>query len=110
MTPSVQRIDPKSATLLVVANHYLHRKTNISFAFGLFDGVGLGAGALVGAVTFGAPASHAVQKSACATTPKLVMELNRLWVDDVMPRNSESWFVARAIASLPPPENHRVVR
>jgi len=32
---------------------------------------------------------------------KKCWELARLWVDDSMPRNSESWFVTRAIEHLP---------
>ena len=38
---------------------------------------------------------------ACADT-KVVIELNRLWVHDSLPRNTESWFVSRALALLPP--------
>jgi hypothetical protein len=92
----VERIEPGPANELMISNHYLHRKANVSFAYGLFVH-----GQLLGVVTFGAPASHAVQKSACRTAPKLVVELNRLWVDDIMPRNTESWFVARALNLLP---------
>lgn len=32
----------------------------------------------------------------------MVLELNRLWVDDRLPRNTESWFVARSLRLLPP--------
>ena len=28
--------------------------------------------------------------------------MNRLWVSDAMPRNTETWFLARALALLPP--------
>ena len=31
----------------------------------------------------------------------MVLELNRLWVDDVLPPNTESWFVSRALKLLP---------
>jgi hypothetical protein len=34
----IKQIDSKSANLMVVENHYLHRKASTMFAFGLFDG------------------------------------------------------------------------
>ena len=93
----VERVSSQVASAVVVANHYLHRRPPISFAFGLMvDDI------LVGVVTFGAPASHAVQVGACRTNPGLVIELNRLWVHDSQPRNTESWFIAQALALLPP--------
>ena len=53
-------------------------------------------------VTFGTPASRHLQVSACPTDPAAVTELNRLWVHDSEPANSESWFVSRALRKLPP--------
>lgn len=85
------------AATTVVEWHYLHRRPPISHAFGLFAD-----GRLVGVVTFGTPASRQLQISACRSDPAAVLELNRLWVHDDMPRNSESWFVSRALKLLPP--------
>jgi len=85
------------ATQIVIQNHYLHRRSNVRFAFGLFADC-----KLVGVVIFGTPASRHLQVSACATDPSSVVELNRLWVSDDMPRNTESWFVSRALKLLPP--------
>lgn len=93
---AVQPITARQATEVVVEHHYLHRRPPISAAFGLFD-----RGGLVGAVTFGVPASRHLQKSACPEDPQAVIELNRLWVLDEMPRNTESWFVSRALKQLP---------
>jgi hypothetical protein len=93
----VAGIDHKTATKLVVANHYLHRRPPISHAFGLYVG-----GELLGVVTYGTPASRHLQMSACPDNPSLVIELNRLWLDDALPRNSESWFVSRTLRLLPP--------
>jgi hypothetical protein len=90
-------IDHKTAARLVVAKHYLHRRPPISHAFGLYVG-----GRLLGVVTYGTPASRQLQKSACPDDPSRVIELNRLWLDDVLPRNSESWFVSRTLRMLPP--------
>lgn len=93
----VKTIAPRIATSLVVEHHYLHRRPPISHAFGIFY-----MGMIVGVCTFGTPASRHLQKSACPADPALVIELNRLWVADSMPHNTESWFVARCLHALPP--------
>lgn len=87
----------RRAAALVVEHHYLHRKPGMSFAFGLFAGA-----EVVGVCTFGVPPSRHLQKSLCPSDPGKVIELNRLWVSDTMPRNTESWFVSRALRALPP--------
>jgi hypothetical protein len=92
----VRPVTSQLANALVIEHHYLHRRTSISYAFGLFSGDDI-----VGVVTFGTPPSRHLQMSACPSDPSLVIELNRLWVHDDMPRNSESWFVSRALKLLP---------
>lgn len=93
----VHAISAAAACEMVVAHHYLHRAPPTSYAFGLIV-----AGRVVGVVTFGVPASRHLQLSLCRERPDVVLELNRLWVCDTMPRNTESAFVARALAQLPP--------
>lgn len=93
----VATLDSKTAARLVVAKHYLHRRPPISHAFGLYV-----RGALMGVVTYGVPASRHLQMSACPSDPGKVIELNRLWLDDELGPNSESWFVARTLRMLPP--------
>ena len=90
-------IDKKMASDVVVREHYLHRKPPISYAFGMFEGDDV-----VGVLTIGSPASHELRKGACPENPLLVYELNRLWVDDSMPKNSETQFVAAALKKMPP--------
>lgn len=97
MNLHVEGIGSRTASQMVVENHYLHRRPPISFSYGLYSVEGL-----VGVVTFGIPASRHLQMSACPTDPGKVIELNRLWVDDSQPRNTESWFVSRAMKLLPP--------
>lgn len=94
---SVKLIQSRTASQVVVANHYLHRRPPISFAYGLYVG-----GDLVGVCTFGIPPSRHLQLSACPSLPNKVIELNRLWVNDNMARNTESWFVSRCLKLLPP--------
>lgn len=93
----VREISKKLAADVVVRAHYLHRKPPISFAFGLFDG-----DECVGVITFGTPASRHMQISACRSDPSKVIELNRLWVSNDCGRNTESWFISRALKLLPP--------
>ncbi len=93
----VQPITSKIARSLVEQHHYLHRKPPVSFAFGLLDG-----DRIAGVITFGTPPSRHLQVSAAPTAPEKVIELNRLWVEDAQPKNTESWFVSRALALLPP--------
>jgi len=93
----VEQIRSQLANAVAIKHHYLHRKAPVSFAYGLFKGP-----KLVGVVTFGTPPSRHLQMSACPSDPALVLELNRLWVHDDLPRNTESWFVSRALKLLPP--------
>ena len=93
----VSAITSRIARQCAVENHYLHRAPPVSFCFGLHDG-----GELVGVVTFGVPPSRHALVSACRESPESVIELNRLWVHDRMPRNTESWFVSRALEMMPP--------
>lgn len=97
MLGTIVVIDSKAASKLVVARHYLHRRPPISHAFGLYVG-----SELLGVVTYGVPASRHLQMSACPSAPDLVLELNRLWLDDRLGPNSESWFVSRTLKLLPP--------
>jgi hypothetical protein len=71
----------------------------MSFAYGIFDAEIFGK--LWGIVTFGVPPSRHLMQSACNEEPDKVLELNRLWVDDGLGRNAESWFLSRALAMLP---------
>ena len=92
-----ERISRSLAVRTVIARHYLHRRPPVSHAFGLYSGE-----RLVGVVTFGTPASRHMQIGACPSAPSKTIELNRLWVDDEMPRNTETWFLSRALDLLPP--------
>ena len=82
---------------VVIAKHYLHRKAPVSIAFGMFDLFG----AIVGVVTYGVPASSTLLKGVCGVDEsKNVYELNRLWVDDDVPKNGESFLIGNTINKL----------
>ena len=93
----IERISHADAARIVVEKHYLHRRPPMRFAFGLYS-----ADELVGVCCFGTPPSRHLQKSLCPSNPSLVIELNRLWAEDSMPRNTESFFVAACLKLLPP--------
>lgn len=82
---------------VLIEKHYLHRKCNVSFAFCIMrkDHV-------VAALTFGTPPSRHMQKSVCPSNPGIVLELNRLWIDDSMPKGTASKFLSSALKQLPP--------
>ena len=96
-TCCVKFIDAQLATRMVIEHHYLHRKSSVVHALGMFNDVNL-----VGVIIFGVPASRHVQMGACPSDPDKVLELNRLWVCDSMPTNSETYFIAKALKLLPP--------
>jgi hypothetical protein len=93
----VAAITASTARSVAEAEHYMHRKPQVRHAFGLWDGP-----ELAGICVFGTPASHHLQKGACPSAPEKVIEFNRLWVHDCCPKNTESWFVSRCLAALPP--------
>lgn len=97
MTLLVEPIDRTQAAALVIEHHYMHRRPPMSCAFALVRGE-----SVVGVATFGVPASRHMQISACRQRPDAVIELNRLWVSDDLPRNTETWFLSRALRMVPP--------
>lgn len=80
----VATIDSKLAKMVVEKKHYLHRKPTTRFCFGLFDNQ-----TLLGVLILSQPASPNVVKSVLGKDNlhlrKQLIELNRLWVDDVCP-------------------------
>jgi hypothetical protein len=94
---TIERISYQMAQEAVIANHYLHRKAPCTFAFGMFDSVAQ----LVGVVIYGVPASSTLLKGICGPDESQnVYELTRLWVDDSVPKNGESWLIGSTIKQL----------
>jgi len=90
----IKRIENSVAQDVVVKNHYLHRKAPCSFAFGLFDKTNN----LMGVVMYGTPASSPLRKGICGPEEASnVIELTRLWVDDVVEKNGESYLIGNTI-------------
>ena len=84
----------------ILNKHYAKRMPSISFAFGLYD-----EGILVGVCTFGYPPNYNYNEGKCVFEDYkcLTLELNRLVVNDGLPKNSLSFFVSRCLKQLPKP-------
>lgn len=93
---TVRHIPAALARDVAEREHYMHRKPVVSHAFGLYEEENL-----AGVCVFGTPASRHLQVGVLPDEPGRVTELNRLWVHDRMPKNTESWFVARCLKEMP---------
>lgn len=99
----VRKIDSKTAMNVIISKHYLKRKCCCIEAFGLFvegkdDGFLFNDGILKGVIVFGKPASFTLCNGVCGPEEsENVVEFNRLWVCDSMPKNTESKFVSMAL-------------
>ena len=97
----VDPIDTTAAIAVVIKNHYLHRTAPCSQAFGLFERGGFFGGTLKGVVCYGVPASPTLLKGLCGKDEaENVYELTRLWVDDSVPKNGESFLISNSLKKL----------
>ena len=97
MNYEVKRIKNEEIKEWLLHKHYAKRLCSISFAFGLFEGL-----QLIGVCTFGKPASPSLCMGVCGSkNSKFVYELNRLCVNDGLPKNSLSYFVSQCLKMLP---------
>lgn len=82
---------------IVVEKHYLHRKAPCSFAFGLYDSFD----SLKGVVCYGTPSSAPLRRGLAGDEHKEnVIELSRLWVDDSVPKNGESYLIGNTVRKV----------
>lgn len=99
---------------IIVLEHYLHRKAPCSFAFGLFkvndsnptprlsENYDLFQyNKIYGVVTYGTPSSSSLRAGICGLEEKNnVIELTRLWVDDIVPKNGESFLIGNTLKKV----------
>lgn len=81
--------------------HYAKRVPQVQYAFGLFDPSLI----LQGVCTFGSPC-RVMNNGECVFDgkyPVLTLELNRLCVNDQLPKNALSFFVGQCLRALPKP-------
>tara|TARA_R110002020_G_scaffold253889_1_gene467503 strand:- start:47 stop:1324 length:1278 start_codon:yes stop_codon:yes gene_type:complete len=80
--------------------HYAKRVPSIIYSFGLFEN-----NILVGVITYGMPPSSTLAISLCGDKYKnIVLELNRLVVNDGLDKNALSFFVSQSINKIPKPK------
>ena len=92
-----REINYETAMNVAVENHYLHRKAPCSWSFGAYFN-----DCLVGVCVIGKPCSHTLIKGVAGEEKaNAVFELNRLWMNDKCPKNSESRFISWCIRKLP---------
>lgn len=93
----VKRIECKTAKEYIKKHHYSHGCHNgTSPCYGLFD-----KDALIGVLMFATPCSENVRKSIFGEEYKdSVIELHRLHILDVTPKNTESYFISRCLKLL----------
>lgn len=91
----IKPINYETAEDVVVKCHYAHRKASCVYAFGLYSKKPL---KLRGVIIYGIPASDFVCKGVCGVEEREnVYELTRLYVDDGLPKNLESYFISHTI-------------
>lgn len=98
---SVRSIDFSEIKEWCLFKHYAHRMPMVSYAFGLYDTATL---TLQGIVTYGVPASYTLVRGAFGG--KYIdrfLELNRLCVNEGLPRNTLSYLVSQSLGMLPRP-------
>jgi hypothetical protein len=98
--PSLQfrPISARAATKIIIEHHYAHRQAPITWSWGILVG-----DRILGVLTIGKPCTWSTKVGIVGETqeelenPKArchdVFELNRLWLHDDLPRNSESQFI-----------------
>jgi len=92
----IESIPNKTAQDIIVKNHYLHRKAPCSFAFGLFKN-----NEIVGVIMYGTPSSAPLRRGICGDEEKNnVIELTRLWIDDSIGKNAESFLIGNTIKKV----------
>ena len=78
--------------------HYARRIPSISYSFGLFDIENI----LQGVLTIGKPASPSLCDGICGIKNRdFVYELNRVCINDGLPKNTASYFIAKCLKMIP---------
>ena len=92
----VKKINSKDTHDFIMYKHYAQRLPSISFAYGLFINE-----KLEGILTIGKPASNSLCEGVCGKEYKqYVYELNRLCVNEGLPKNTLSQFVSKVLKDL----------
>lgn len=90
----VKKINTKTAKEYICKHHYSHGCHNAPYpCYGLFD-----EGNMIGCLMFATPCSENVRASLFGKEyVDNVIELHRLHILDVTPKNTESWFISKCL-------------
>ncbi|AGY48171.1 acetyltransferase [Bacillus phage Riggi] len=92
----VSEITRQEAKPFILQKHYAQRMPSISWCFGLFH-----MEELKGVLTIGKPASNTLCDGLLGKKhSKKVFELNRLILDEGLPKNTASFFISRCLKKL----------
>ena len=98
---SVRSIQSSQAYEWFLNKHYLKRLPPMSYCYGLYDKDLF----LVGVASYGRPAAHGVVKGAFGGKfMENFLELNRLIINDNLPKNILSFFLSNTLNLLPKPQ------
>lgn len=96
----VRQIPYEQAVPWFLEKHYAKRIPSVSWAFGLYLD-----DKLEGVVSYGTPASSTLLSGVCGKeNADKVIELNRLILNEGLPKNSTSYLVATSLKLLPKPK------
>jgi hypothetical protein len=96
----VRQIPYEQAFPWFLKKHYAHRIPSISWAYGLYVDK-----ELEGVVSYGTPASSTLLSGVCGKEyAHMVIELNRLVLNEGLPKNSTSYLVSKSLKLLPKPK------
>jgi hypothetical protein len=95
MNYEIRSIDYQDCKEWFLKKHYAKRIPPIDFCFGLYDKE-----ILVGICSYGTPVSHPLRS---IFTDYKLYELNRLVINENMPKNTLSYFVSSTLKKLPNP-------
>ena len=100
MKHTVSSIDYQDCKEWFLKKHYAKRMPSVSYCFGLFEGV-----ELIGVCSFGFPPNYNYNNGKCVFNDYecLTLELNRLVVNDGLPKNTLSFFVGKCLNKIPKP-------
>ena len=93
----IMPLEKATAQVIIVEQHYLHRRASCSFAWGLYRET-----VLCGVIMYGSPVSSTLCRGICGPDEaRNVIELTRLWVADDVPQNGESFLIGNTLKLVP---------
>jgi hypothetical protein len=97
----VKKIASSECKEWFLKKHYLKRLPPMSYCYGLYDKDLI----LVGVASYGRPAAHGVVRGAFGGKfMENFLELNRLVINDGLPKNILSFFLSKSLSLLPKPQ------